>query len=270
MAAGAWPGRASEPLVLRGDLRRSLQWLGRGLLDWLPLYVALFVYDEINNWLGPLLPPPHARSLIHFDQWLFGGAVPAVWLQRAFYTDGQPRAWDWAALAIYCSHFFVTLLCALVLWLRSRPAYLRYMSWVVALTTLGFATYIALPAVPPWLASQRGLLAPTHRIVRELWQHLGWSGMAALFSGSNLYANDVAALPSLHAAYPLLMAIFLWRTSRPWARAALAAYALVMPVVLIYFAEHYALDILLGWLYVGVSLLLVRRLWRLLARREAA
>jgi hypothetical protein len=270
VVAGAWPGRARRPVVFRSAGVSILRRVGRGLLDWFPLFVALFVYDEINNRLGPLLPPAHVHSLIQFDRTLFGGRVATIELQRIFYTFGHPRAWDWVALVIYSSHFFMTLLCALVLWVRSRPRFLSYRTLVLVLTTLGFATYVTFPAVPPWLASQLGQLGPTHRVVRELWEQLGLRSLAGLFSGSSVYANDVAAVPSLHAAYPLLIAVFFWRSSRSWLRVALAAYALAMPLVLIYFAEHYALDIVLGWLYVGAALALARSLGRRLEPRRSA
>src|SRR5207249_5245903 len=107
---------------------------------------------------------------IRLDEALLGGIVPTVRLQRAFYSPGHPSWWDYGALAVYTSHFFVPAMVGLSLWARSRPRYLRYMWAFVGMTTVGYLTYALFPAVPPWLASQRGALAPTHRLVRELWE----------------------------------------------------------------------------------------------------
>ena len=52
------------------------------------------------------------------------------------------------------------------------------------------------------------------RLVRELWDYLGYHNIAGLFSGMNIYANDVAAIPSLHAAYPVMIAMFFWENLR--------------------------------------------------------
>ena len=98
--------------------------------------------------------------------------------------------------------------------------------------------------------------------MRELWEHLGHQGIAGLFSGTSLYANDVAAIPSLHAAYPMLIALFFWQGSGPRARAILALYAVVMALVLVYSAEHYVLDIILGWLYAFATAFAINRLER--------
>ncbi len=240
-------------------LARLLRGAGRFVLDWSPVFAVLFLYDAIHNRLGRFLPPPHTLPQIRLDEALCGGTVPTIRLQRAFYSPGHPHGWDYAALAVYTSHFFVPALIALALWLRSRPSYLRYMIGFVGMTTAGYLTYVLFPAVPPWLASQHGALAPTHRLVREVWDHLGQHGLAGMFSGATVYANDVAAIPSLHAAYPVLIAAFFWKDSRPLARAGLALYALAMAVTLVYAAEHYLLDIALGWLYAFATAFAIRR-----------
>jgi hypothetical protein len=242
-----------------------LPWPSRGVarfaLDWLPVFIVLFVYDEIHNRLGPFLPPPHTFPQIHFDQMLFGGTVPAVTLQRLLYAGGHPHGWDVLALTVYTSHFVLAVVIALVLWTRSRPQYLRFMTWFVGLTTIGYITYALYPAVPPWLASQHGDLAPTHRIVRETWDYLGLHNIAVLFSGTNIYANDIAAIPSLHAAYPLMIAIMFWK-HRGWAmRVGMTLYVIVMALVLVYTAEHYVVDILLGWLYAVGTAFVMSAVW---------
>jgi len=246
----------------RAPLPRILRSAGQFLLDWFPVLVVLFAYDAIHNRLGRFIPPAHTLPQIRADEALFGGIVPTVRMQRAFYSQAHPQWWDYVTLAVYTSHFFVPPLIAFVLWFRSRPRYLRFMTGFVGMTTLGYITYVLFPAVPPWLASQRGALAPTHRIVRDVWEHLGQPGIAGMFSGTNVYANDVAAIPSLHAAYPVMIAMFFWQGSRPVARAALVSYAAVMALGLVYSAEHYVVDLVLGWLYAVATALVMRYLAR--------
>lgn len=261
---GPRPGEsaAGRKAGARAGLLRALRTAGRFVVDWSPVFAVLFLYDAIHNRLGRFLPPAHVLPQLRMDEALGGGTALTVRMQRAFYSEAHPHWWDWAALAVYTSHFFVPALIALWLWVRSRPRYLRYLTGFVGMTTLGYLTYIAFPAVPPWLASQRGMLAPTHRLVRELWDRLGNHGIADMFSGTTVYANDVAAIPSLHAAYPVLIAIFFWKSSRPVVRAGLALYAVVMALVLVYSAEHYVPDIALGWLYAFATGFAIRRLER--------
>ncbi len=242
------------------------RWILTEITDWLPLAFCFIAYDEINNLLGPILPPAHLDPQLACDRLLFGGQVLAVRLQQAFYTPGRPHVWDWLAMIVYSSHFFVPTAGAVLLRFRGRERFRPYIARFATLTTLGFLTYIAYPAIPPWLASLRGFAPPLHRIVRELWTAIGRPDVAVLFAGSNVYANDVAALPSLHAAYPLLLAIFFWRAANRVQRVLLAAYVPAMAIVLAYFGEHYAFDVMLGWVYVGVTLALVAFVKRLSAR----
>ena len=57
---------------------------------------------------------------------------------------------------MYGSHYLVTPVTAVVLWLRDRTDYRRWMGMVVTLAVSGLTTYVLLPTAPPWLASAQG------------------------------------------------------------------------------------------------------------------
>jgi membrane-associated phospholipid phosphatase len=83
-------------------------------------------------------------------------------------------------------------------------------------------------------------------------------------------ANDIAAMPSLHAAYPMLLLLFFWARARPWMRALLVGYVLAMAFSLVYLGEHFVIDELAGWcaaaaVYFGGSRLLD---WRQRRRQQ--
>lgn len=229
----------------------DLRGFARGVVvDWLPLFGLLFAYDLARGYADGLVAGVYVWPQLRIDEWLFGGTAPTVLLQQSFWHPAELPAWyDYAAWAVYTSHFFVPLGVAAVLWRVAYTRFRHYVSLFVALTLAGFATYVAVPAMPPWLASAHGFLEPTQRVVPMMWRHVGVEPAAMIFEGGNRYANDVAALPSLHAAYPLLLLLFFW-SGRGWlVRGGLAAYVLAMGASLVYGAEHYVSDILLGWLY---------------------
>ena len=74
-------------------------------------------------------------------------------------------------------------------------------------------------------------------------------------------------MPSLHAAYALLIGLFFWPLVGPRWRVALMAYAVAMGFALVYTGEHYVSDVLAGWLYAGVAFAAVTWFVR---RRERA
>lgn len=248
------------------DLRRFAWGL---IVDWLPLFVLLFTYDLLRGAADELMAVAHVLPQLRFDEVLFGGTVPTVWLQERYYDPENLRWWDAAAWVVYTSHFFVPLGVAAGLWVRSRAAFRRYAAMFVTLTFAGFATYALVPAVPPWMASDLGYLEPTVRLVPRMWLELGVEPAAMVFQGGNEYANDVAALPSLHSAYPVLLLLVLWRSAGRVVRGVLLLYPVAMAVALVYGAEHYVADILLGWAYALLAFTAVELVRHRLRRREA-
>jgi membrane-associated phospholipid phosphatase len=240
------------------DARRLLP---RLLLEWSPFIVFLLAYDLLRG-VADSVFAAHVYPQLRVDEWLFAGRVPTVWLQdRLWHGDADLRWWDYLAWAVYLTHFFATLLVAAVLWRWAHDRYVRYASMVGLLAALGFATYVLFPAVPPWLASEQGDLDATVRIVPLVWAHIPIEHFSTVFEKGRRYANDVAAVPSLHAAYALLIALYLWRLVPRWARPLLALYPLLMAASLVYMAEHYVSDCLLGFVYAVAAFVLVNLAW---------
>jgi membrane-associated phospholipid phosphatase len=166
---------------------------------------------------------------------------------------------------VYFSHFVVAISVALVLWLRNRSDWAAFMRRFLFLCAAGLATYFAYPAAPPWWAYQHGYLDEVVRISTRGWAELGLHGAFNALNAGQLGSNPVAAMPSLHTAWALLVvAFFLPRVARRW-WPLLLAYPLAMALTLIYTGEHYLIDVLAGWAYVAAAFLVVglaERWWR--------
>ncbi|WP_346618920.1 phosphatase PAP2 family protein [Blastococcus montanus] len=243
--------------------------LGGLLVDWLPLVAVLLAYDATRGLADGLGMPVHVAELAAADRWLTGGVLPTVWLQDQLQADW----WKAFATLVYSSHFVLTPVVLAVLWLRDRRRWARCARLVVALSVAGLVTYVLYPAAPPWLAAKEGVIEPVDRISSAGWAVLGLPRAGVLLDTSQGQVNLVAAVPSLHTAFAVLMCIVLLPLARrPWQRAALVAYAALMPLVLVWSGEHYVVDTLLGVAYAcGVVLLLppAERLVRSGGRRAA-
>jgi membrane-associated phospholipid phosphatase len=107
------------------------------------------------------------------------------------------------------------------------------------------------------------------RIVGRGWGKLNLHSASALIDQGQASVNLVAAIPSLHAGLTAAIAAFLWcRVKRRW-RPLLVAYVLVMAFTLVYTAEHYVIDILLGWALAGVVVIAMSRFGSLRPRTKA-
>jgi membrane-associated phospholipid phosphatase len=242
----AWTCGALACASLGRPPRQILQLVG----DWLPIVLVLSVYDFTRGAADSLGIGVHALPMIDFDRFIFLGETPTQWLQAHLNAPGVINGWDVAFTLVYTSYFIVPFAVAGALWIRDRLAFLRFAKRLVSLALAGLVTYILFPAAPPWMAAESGLLDGVHRTTSEGWEVLG-GGTAGLFSKGQASVNLVAAVPSPHAAFSALVAIFLWNRVRPRLRPLLALYPLAMGLTLIATGEHYFFDVLLGWLYAG-------------------
>jgi membrane-associated phospholipid phosphatase len=249
------------------DLRRKFL---RFVLDWSPFMGVLLIYDRLRSYADGLLV--HAREVpqIKIEAALFGKPIPTVWLQSHLWHGANDLRWyDYAVWFVYLTHFVVTLLVAAVIWTWAHHYFARFATMVCVLALTGFATYVVYPAVPPWLAAQHGSIGAAHRTVKIVWPHVPVAAYGNIFEGGEHYANNVAAMPSLHAAYALLVVLFLWRLSPWWVRPLLALYPPAMAFSLVYGGEHYVVDCIAGWAYAAFAYFSVEYVFARRAARRA-
>lgn len=250
--------------------------------DWLPFALVLLAYDLSRGAADLVGRPTLWQWPVDVDRWLFFGIMPTVWLQEQL-KQPLPPWWEVVLSCVYMSFFILPYVVAGVLWLRNRDEWKAFVKLFVGLSFAGLVIYALVPAAPPWAAarctpadvaggpanprcmfrsargvpdggllgamqnSQDGANLWVERIVGRGWGKLNLHSATALLDAGQASVNLVAAIPSLHAAMTAAIAAFLWkRVHRGW-RPLLAAYVLVMAFTLVYTAEHYVIDILLGW-----------------------
>jgi membrane-associated phospholipid phosphatase len=233
------------------DLRRKVV---RFALDWLPFMGVLLLYDRLRGYADGLLVHPREVPQIKVEAALFGKPIPTVWLQsHLWHGPHDLRWWDYLCWFVYLTHFVATLLIAAVLWTWAHQHFARFAAMVCTLALTGFATYVLYPAVPPWMAAQHGTIGEANRTVKIVWPHVPIAHYGDIFETGTHYANNVAAMPSLHAGYALLVVLFLWRFTPTWLRPLLALYPPAMAFSLVYGGEHYIVDCIAGWAYAAFA-----------------
>ena len=220
---------------------------GLMLLEWLPFFGLLVAYDYLRGAASVADQNAHILPQIAFERVLtLGGEIPTVWLQERLYDPDRLPWYDVAAWCVYMTHFFVIWIVAAVLWQVAHDRFRRYIAVLVTLTLFGYLTYWLYPAQPPWLTSQIGEIGPVSRIVPSVWGHLGFPTAQTFFETGDGLVNLVAAMPSLHAAYPFMLLLFFW-SSGWWVQAGLGLYTLAMAFALVYGGEHFVVDVLFGY-----------------------
>jgi hypothetical protein len=255
--------------------------------DWLPFALVLVAYDLTRGAADFIGRPTMWHWQVNADRWLFFGTMPTVWLQEHIKLPNPPW-WEVVLSTVYMSFFVLPYVVAGVLWLRDRDEWKAFVKLFVVLSFAALVIYALLPAAPPWAAArctaadveggpsgpgcmfrsargvpdggllggmqttQDGANGWIERIVGRGWGNLNLHTASALLDQGQASVNLVAAVPSLHAGMTLAISVFLWnRASRGW-RPVLGAYVIVMAFTLVYTAEHFVIDILLGWALAAV------------------
>ena len=242
----------------------------RALLDWLPFSAAMVCYDLSRGLADRLGPPVRVAWPAQADRWLFGGTVPTEWLQNHFHTPGVVHWYDVAASLVYFSFFVAVPVTMAVLWVRNRRLWQRFTATVVTLSFAALGTYVLFPEAPPWYAAQQGVIGSIDRISSLGWTAIGLRSAGELVDEGQAVANDVAAMPSLHVAYTMLVTLFLLPRVPRWWRPLVACYPLAMGLTLVYTGEHWVVDIIAGIAYATLAHVGVAAIARQIAARRAA
>jgi hypothetical protein len=185
----------------------------------------------------------HARDLVALQQRLHldwehaaQDAVEAVpWL-------GSLAAWFYV-----WGYLPVIALTLVVLFVRAPRDYARLRNALLAAGIVGLPVYVLYPLAPPRLTD------------------LGYSDTvaASLVEGAARpvgIANEIAAMPSFHVGYLVIVSAALWRLSRsPWVRAWCVLHPLAMCWVVLATGNHWVLDLPAGLLLAGVGLAVTAR-----------
>jgi len=216
------------------------------LRDWFVFIGFVYLFDSFRGSIFiatcKLQLPVYTLYAIKLENFLFGG-IPPVLLQKWLLPADSPAGFSWfeKLMAVaHGSHFLAFLLVGFIIWIY-KSNYFRFFKIAFYLVIfLGLFGYFAVPTVPPWMASNFfGLLPRIVRFIALIYN------MAIPDISSGFDTNPIAAMPSLHAAFPVLCSLILWRIYR-WKATVFYLYALLMLFVIVYTGEHYIVDVLGG------------------------
>lgn len=216
------------------------------LRDWSPFMVLLLSYEAMRGASTNLIANTHVGFPITMDHAVFG-TLPTVWLQEHLWDPNHLHWYDYLAAFMHPMHFIVPLGVAFAFWMRDRKLYWKFVLSYLLVTYAGFITYVLYPMAPPWWASQVGAIPHVDTILGQV---LGSQGVSHPITSiySRFDANPVAAMPSLHAAFPVLVWLICWKL-KPKYGWALIFYPLIMDFAVVYMGEHYVIDVVAGSLY---------------------
>ncbi len=287
---GLWPRYTLLPVA--PFVIWTLFWLARGQLRWdhmavcliavvtayggktakrlyfgvLPLGLVGLLYDAMRfvaN-LGLSEKTVHVCDLRELEMSLFG--ITSAGVRQTLHDWAQTHAsatLDVFFAIPYGVFIYAVLGFEIFLFVKNYRAALRFTWGFLFLNVLGFLTYHVYPAAPPWYYHQYGCVVDLHAHASPGANLLRVDRMLGVgyFTGFYGRSSDVfGAVPSLHVAYPLLMAIEGWN-GRHWVgRLGLVGFYLWMCSAAVYLDHHWVIDIVLGTLYTLFVVVAMRKI----------
>jgi membrane-associated phospholipid phosphatase len=197
------------------------------------------------------------RGLVEGDaNAAFAHARDLISIERGMHLFVEPSIQAWAS----SSHFVmvlaswlyvnaqtsVTIAALLYLYLRRNSNFYFVRNMFMIAMAIALVGYMVFPTAPPRFMPEWGFIDSVSDFTGVHVSHASAS-MNALF-------NPYAAVPSMHVAFALMIALPLARLARrPLVRVLWLLYPLVMTFVIVVTANHFILDALLGALTAGAS-----------------
>lgn len=201
--------------------------------------------------------PVQVETMRHIDRVLFFGNDPNLVLQSHFW-ERTVRWYDVVASSVYMTHFVLPIMVMAILWATSHRQWARFMKRFATLLAIGCVMFVLLPTVPPWMGASSAY--PQYRffdtaVFRDAgrgFRHIGFFGFTADYKVQLSNGNGVAAMPSLHASFALIVpAFFLPLIRRRWVAAMVLLFPVMMLAALVYLGEHWVIDGIIGWAITG-------------------
>ena len=249
--------------ILRWQAKRTgraprLRWLPKGGSDAL-LQLSLFVmadilYETVRgiSESNAAVAFNNARSIVELEQstGLFFEQGLQAWAM------GQRALIDFANFMYVNSHFVMTTTVLVWLYLRHNERFYFVRNMFMTAMGLALIGYVLLPTAPPRFFPELGFVDSIAYYVNVKHD----SGLVALFF------NPYAAVPSMHVAFSLMIAIpTVLIVRRQLFKVLWALYPVLIAFVVMVTGNHWFMDVVAGAFVAGVSALVathvLSRLW---------
>ena len=175
----------------------------------------------------------HARELIGLERALGLFVEPAVHA----WAEGVDWLIDGASWMYVNSHFTITTVTLAFIYLRRNASFYFIRNMFMVAMGIALVLYAAYPTAPPRFMPEWGFGDSVAR----------FTGLTAEGSSADALYNPFAAVPSMHVAFALMLAVpMASMTRRRWVKALWLSYPALVSFVVVATANHWWLDAFAG------------------------
>ncbi|GIV31740.1 MAG: aureobasidin A resistance protein [Saprospiraceae bacterium] len=217
------------------------------------------LYDSMRVYPNYEFNPVHIREPYELEKLLFGFTWNGeVVTPNEFFAQHTHPMTDFLSGLFYLSWVPVPLAFAVWLYFKNKRILLDFSLAFLLTNIFGFILYYLYPAAPPWYVEIHGFaehfnIPGNEAGLANFDRLLGVSLFHDMYARN---ANVFAAIPSLHAAYPLVTLYFAWKLRL---RLASGMFLIILAGIwfsAVYTRHHYIIDVILGALCAVFTLII--------------
>jgi len=211
--------------------------------------VFWIVFDYMKAYPNYLFNTVHIEGLYDAEKQLFGIPVSGTLLTpNEYWLRHENNFLNISTGIFYLCWVPVPLAFAAWLFFKNKTQFLYFSLTFLLANLLGFILYYIYPAAPPWYVQQYGFRlqanVPGNAAGLERFDRLLNIGVfKSLYAKSS---NVFAAMPSLHASYPLIVLYYGLKNKLGLINIVFAVIMLGIWFSAVYNSHHYVIDILAG------------------------
>lgn len=207
------------------------------------------IYDSMRVYPNYLFNDVHIIQPYEIEKSLFGFlCIDELLIPNEFFHRFPHPTFDLISGIFYLTWVPLPVLYGIFLFQKDRPMLLKFSFTFLLANLFGFVVYYMYPAAPPWYYIAYGNVE-NFNIPGNAANLTRFDNMIGSPIFQNMYnknANVFAAIPSLHAAYPIILFYFGLKK-----RYKIASIIFFLDILGIWFAavyslHHYIIDLILG------------------------
>jgi hypothetical protein len=234
------------------------------------IFFILFwvIYDSMRVYPNFLFNEVRISELYEIEMQLFGiQSSHGMVTPNEFFRENSHVIADFLSGFFYLTWVPVPMAIGLYLFITNKKELLHFSGAFLLTNILGFIIYYLYPAAPPWYFDlygdvERFNIGGNAAQLTRFDTLIGYPIFNSMYTKN---ANVFAAVPSLHAAYPVVAWFFARRIKKQWVNILLLIDIAGIWFAAIYSFHHYVIDVLLGFGCAVLGIFLFER-WLLSTR----
>jgi len=218
------------------------------------------LYDSMRVFPNYEFNTVHIQQPYVIEKWLFGFIDNGILVTpNEYFLTHNNAFFDFLSGFFYINWMPVPIGFGVYLYLTNKTLFIHYAMAFLLVNIVGFSLYYVYPAAPPWYVQQYGFdlhidVLGSRAGLERFDRLIGFPIFEGIY---NKNANVLAAMPSLHSAYPVIVLYYSFKKKiKAPMKVLFIVFLLGIWFSAVYSSHHYIIDVIMGVL-VSILVLVV-------------